>query len=279
MTAVRYATHVSTFSPDWFQNALILYDICWSMTAALIHLCAGSQKQKEPYIWTLADEAVRLNGLNRILTTRFKVLFQIYNGDRVGHPSGELDWLDEQVKTLPLLGIHPLCSQDECRCFHDDRASIQNPVSVPFSLAFSLIVLPMTDLILHLQRYTQGGQQLPARVNKHLSAIQYLSESETALKQLQMTLIARTAAHLDCNGEMQDLSRKLDEYLHDWYPISSHPTAYETKRTHAQNDFYVISCPELHPLPAGTLFEGLVDTLVEGNELQVRFANSPSDRT
>lgn len=105
------------------------------------------------------------------------------------------------------------------------------------------------------QHLTHGGQELPTRVRKYISVAQYLDGSQSALKQLQLTLEERASALLDCNGELKNLSRKLEEYLQDWYP-SAYPAAYESKGICIKDDFYVIGCPELHPLPAKDILDG-----------------------
>lgn len=106
------------------------------------------------------------------------------------------------------------------------------------------------------QHLTHGGQDLPACVKRYISVAQYLDGSQGALKQLQLSLEERASALLDCNGELKDLSNKLEEYLQDWYP-SAYPVGYEGKGISTKDDFYVIGCPELHPLPAKEILDGL----------------------
>lgn len=108
------------------------------------------------------------------------------------------------------------------------------------------------------QHLTHGGQDLSTYVKNYLSIAHYLDGSQTALKQLQLILEERASALLDCNGEIKDLSHKLEEYLQDWYP-SAYPVAYESKGISTKDDFYVIGCPELHPLPAKEILEETVD--------------------
>jgi hypothetical protein len=90
------------------------------------------------------------------------------------------------------------------------------------------------------------------------------------LKQLRLTLDARTAALSDCNGELKTLSQKISDYTNDWCPGSSYAMAYGSKHVHIPDDFYVINCPELHPLPAKNLYDGLSNETIEGRKLQVR---------
>lgn len=127
--AARIAT--SSSSPDWFYNALVLYDIYWSTVAALIQLCADSQTRQELYEWTLPDGTLRLKALNLILTSRLELVNQIYNHKTARNPSAADPWPDDQMRSLLLLGIHPSCAQDQCLCFNDDRATIQNLVCHP----------------------------------------------------------------------------------------------------------------------------------------------------
>lgn len=134
--AAQIATCVSSSSPDWFQNALILYDIYWSTVAALIQLCVDSRNRQEVHEWTLPDDTLRLKNLNLILTTRLELLDQIYNHDSLRGQSGDEQWPSEQTRSLLLLGIHPSCSQDQCLCFNDDRATIQNVVRNPLCYVF-----------------------------------------------------------------------------------------------------------------------------------------------
>lgn len=75
---------------------------------------------------------------------------------------------------------------------------------------------------------------------------------------------------MDCNGELKDLSNKLEEYLQDWYP-SAYPVGYEGKGISAKDDFYVIGCPELHPLPAKEILDGLREKCFDiGGQKKVR---------
>lgn len=119
------------------------------------------------------------------------------------------------------------------------------------------------------QHLTHGGQELPTRVKRYLSVAQYLEGSQSALKQLQLTLEERKSALLDCNGELKDLSHKFEEYLQDWYP-SAYPMAYESKGISIKDDFYVIGCPELHPLPAKEILDGLLEECVDVEKQKVR---------
>lgn len=135
--AAQRATCVSSSSADWFHNALVVYDIYWSTVAALIQLCVDSQNRQELNEWTLPDDTLRLKTLNIILTTRLELLNQIYNREKPHNPSGVDQWPDEQMRSLLLLGIHPSCSQDQCLCFNDDRATIQNLVCNPPCHIFS----------------------------------------------------------------------------------------------------------------------------------------------
>lgn len=119
------------------------------------------------------------------------------------------------------------------------------------------------------QHLTHGGQELPNCVKKYISVGQYLDGSQNALKQLQLTLEERESALLDCNGELKDLSHKLEEYLQDWYP-SAYPVAYKSKDISIKDDFYIVGCPELHPLPAKELFGGLLSECVDVERQRVR---------
>ena len=126
--AAQIATCVTSSSPDWFQNALILYDIYWSTIAASIQLCVDSRNRQGTDEWNLPDDKLRLKNLNLILTMRLELLNQIYNHDSPRSQSGDEQWPSEQMRSLLLLGMHPSCSQDQCLCFDDDRATIQNIV-------------------------------------------------------------------------------------------------------------------------------------------------------
>lgn len=106
-------------------------------------------------------------------------------------------------------------------------------------------------------------------MKRYLSVAQYLEGLQSALKQLQLTLEERTSALLDCNGELKDLSHKLEEYLQDWYP-SAYPTAYESKGISIKDDFYVVGCPELHPLPGKDILDGLLEDCVDVERQKVR---------
>lgn len=106
-------------------------------------------------------------------------------------------------------------------------------------------------------------------MKKYLLAAQYLDESQSALKQLQLTLEERASALLDCNGELKDLSHKLEEYLQDWYP-SAYPVSYESKGISIKDEFYVIGCPELHPLPAKDILDGILSGCVNVERQTVR---------
>lgn len=113
---------------DWFENALILYDIYWSTVAALIQLHADFQERKELYRWTTADEFEKKNELTTILTTRLNILNQIYNNNDPRCPSEDDQWINEQMKTVLLLGTHPSCSQDQCLCFSDVKLDMNDLV-------------------------------------------------------------------------------------------------------------------------------------------------------
>ena len=119
------------------------------------------------------------------------------------------------------------------------------------------------------QHLTHGGHELSSRVQRYISVAQYLDGSQSALKQLQLTLEERASALLDCNGELRDLSQKLEEYLQDWYP-SVYPVAYECKGISIKDDFYIIGCPELHPLPAKEMLDGLLDECIDVGRQRVR---------
>lgn len=128
--AARNARCLSSSFPDWFQNALTLYDIYWSTLSALIQLCVDSQKRKDPYHWTSADELARQNGLNDIMATRFKLLNQIYSIDSPRGAREDDEWIHEQMKSVLLLGNSPICSQDKCLCFDDSRLVIERLVRI-----------------------------------------------------------------------------------------------------------------------------------------------------
>lgn len=119
------------------------------------------------------------------------------------------------------------------------------------------------------QHLTHGGQELSVGVKRYLPVAQYLDGLQSALKQLQLTLEERTSALLDCNGEIKDLSHKLEEYLQEWYP-SAYSMAYESKGISIKDDFYVVRCPELHPLPAKDISDGLVEDCVHVERQKVR---------
>lgn len=141
--AAQIATSPSSRSPDWFHNALVLYDVYWSTVAALIQLCVDSQNQQEVHEWTLPYDTQRRKTLNLILTARVELLNRIYNRNRPFSPSADDQWPVEQMRSLLLLGMHPSCSQDQCLCFNDDRATIQNLVCSPL-----YCVLPCSKLLL-----------------------------------------------------------------------------------------------------------------------------------
>ena len=132
MIAARNARCLSSSSPDWFQNALTLYDITWSTAAALIQLIMDTHQRKEMYIWTATDEFERKNDLNAILATRFAVLNQIYCYNYPRRPR-EDEWMNEPMKILLLSGFRPSCSQDQCLCFDNDQLDIDNLVFHPFN--------------------------------------------------------------------------------------------------------------------------------------------------
>lgn len=104
-------------------------------------------------------------------------------------------------------------------------------------------------------------------MNRSVSSLQYLDELENALNQFHHCLGSRAAALLDCNGEIEDLSRKLEGYLEEWCP-SVYPLAYDGKSLPVQ-DFYVIACPELHAIPAKDLYNGFVEAFVGEERRQV----------
>lgn len=142
VVAARNARCLSSSSPDWFQNALVLYDIYWSTIAALIQLFADCQKRKELYTWTNVDEFGRQNDLNAILATRFNLLNQIYSYNNPRCQSEDDEWINEQMKSVLLLGIHPSCSQDQCLCFGGDQLDIDNLVLYPFNFVFPWLFSP-----------------------------------------------------------------------------------------------------------------------------------------
>lgn len=120
----------STYSgaSDWFENALILYDIYWSTLAAMIQLHADFQERKEIYRWTTADEFEKKNEFISLLTTRFNILNQIYNNNDPRCSSEDDQWINEQMKTVLLLGTHPSCSKDQCLCFNDVKHDMNDLV-------------------------------------------------------------------------------------------------------------------------------------------------------
>ena len=127
-SAAKITTGDSSRSPDWFYNALVLYDIHWSTVAALIQLCVDSQNRHEVHEWALPDDTLWLKSLNLIFTTRLELLNRMYSHDNPCSPSRDDQWPVEQMRSLLLLGIHPSCSEDQCLCFNDDRTTIQNLV-------------------------------------------------------------------------------------------------------------------------------------------------------
>lgn len=94
----------------------------------MIQLCMDVRKRKLFGRWSLPDEAVRLNDLHLILTTRFKMQYEIFG--ETSAPRERAVETQGQMKALLCSELLSSCALDQCSCLGDDRQAIQNMVRV-----------------------------------------------------------------------------------------------------------------------------------------------------
>lgn len=87
-----------------------------------------SKKRRKSQQWSLADEVVRLNDLQSILTARFQLQYQLYNTPTRLSFSEDERGRNQQMKVLLGSGLPPACMQDQCKCLSDDGAAVENLV-------------------------------------------------------------------------------------------------------------------------------------------------------
>ncbi|KAI9893088.1 MAG: hypothetical protein M1814_000635 [Vezdaea aestivalis] len=229
--ALGIATQQVTPVPDWFRKVLVLYDLCWSTTAALIQLCVDVQTTLALSDWTRNNEVVRNSDLNEILTTRFRILRQIYMNNMGGN-TGEDHWCNEQIRHLLVFGLQRKCIQSECDCSNYQASRTPCPI------------LSAEERVL--------GETIQTYSPRH----RLFNETEQSLRRFSKTLEARNSALLDCNGELAMIAHSLNQYLQDWCSQSV-PNKLNTdaKDTPPAEDTYVMSCPQLHPVSANSLID------------------------
>ena len=123
--AIQRALHTSPIAQGWLRDVLILYDVVWSTTAALIRLCMITDERKRRGQWSLSDEASRLNDLQSFLSTRFQVQNLIFNTPRPASLSEDERWADVQLKALLLSELRLTCILHQCECLGKDRAPVE----------------------------------------------------------------------------------------------------------------------------------------------------------
>ena len=81
---------------------------------------------------------------------------------------------------------------------------------------------------------------------------------DQSLPLLANTLKSRKEDLWDCNGEISDLSDRLDEHIDAWYSERSSISLMNNDSRHARRSAYIVLCPNLHPIPYDIL-KGLIE--------------------
>ena len=126
MTAAQQIHTLAFQSQTWFHDCLVLYDVYWSTTAALVQICLmrkHRQETKEP--WSTKDKARELNYLRLILTARFQIQKHVFDG--VGIERGTA-WTAGQLESLLDHGLCATCAKDHCKCFDYHSVVLQDLV-------------------------------------------------------------------------------------------------------------------------------------------------------
>jgi hypothetical protein len=134
---------VSLHSANWFHDCLVLYDLQWSTTAALIQLCAARRRRQETKTgWSEVDQARELSDFRLVLATRFQLQQQILYA--VGMRT-TAHWTAEQLRTLLCQDLCAACAEDRCQCFQGDWSVIEDLVRPPLGF---LCFLELTSYVI-----------------------------------------------------------------------------------------------------------------------------------
>jgi hypothetical protein len=123
--AIQRALYTSPIAQGWLRGVLVLYDIVWGTTAALIRLCMITDERKRTGQWSLSDEASRLNDLHSFLSARFRIQNLIFNTPGPANLSEDERWADIQLKTLLLSELRTTCILHQCECLGKDRVPVE----------------------------------------------------------------------------------------------------------------------------------------------------------
>ena len=126
MDATQQIHKLAFQSQTWFHDCLVLHDVYWSTTAALVQICLmRKQRQETKELWSTEDKAREFNNLRLILTARFQIQKHAFDG--VGMEIGTA-WTAEQLESLLGQGLCATCAKDHCKCFDYHSPVLQDLV-------------------------------------------------------------------------------------------------------------------------------------------------------
>ena len=100
------------------------------------------------------------------------------------------------------------------------------------------------------------SKEASENIHRHFEKILHL-EVEPALKSLQLTLEARHAILPDPGKELIAFSRKLVDFTNEWCPGVLKGLGHDSRTVITPDDTFIMSCPELHPVPGNILLPSL----------------------
>ncbi|CAG8953761.1 hypothetical protein HYFRA_00006652 [Hymenoscyphus fraxineus] len=226
--AVRRTMGPTQSLTDWFHNALVLYDTFWATNAATIQFCLNAQVRRESGRWSFAEEALLATNSNHILTPHLAMLDHLYQDSPKDTSPGTVEWAREQIKSLVCLSICTPCFKHECKCMSDNPSSLQD---------------------LWLRR---GGTQTLTNIDQYIPRNHTL-EMKDILMQIRVDLESRNAMVPDLNRELRLIYERILNDTQEWCPGSATSKLEESRDGHCIDDVYILSCSELHTVPAGEL--------------------------
>ena len=234
-------------TPDWSYDFWILYDISWSLSAALIQLYLD---------WT-RDPARRkyFDHLQELTRTQRSIFNQLISG---------VEHSDYMIRMSSIAGHFPLCLHHRCTCFQDAFnvevlfTSLSNHLSPSSVVELTYIKhSPSSD--------SEGGTSISPIIAIQTMLIDSIHSVLDMLNQ-------RERAHCDCNRDLQDLAyvKTRATKTEIWYMNES-----ESAKSNSNGDedfqetFYIVSCPELHVISYEDL-SGLIEASPMETGMRVR---------
>ncbi|KAH0565199.1 hypothetical protein GP486_001415, partial [Trichoglossum hirsutum] len=214
--------------PNWLRSYWVLFDIAWTTEAALIQLCVNSAKKQKG---TKVDSPTS-DDIDNLRVTQEGIWNMI-----LGLPAAMKDDWQSTVRNSIAMTVLAYCFKEDCECFAPLRAQ------------------PVRQLYPQATTSRQSSPTGDHRLRRPITEASLLLDE--SLVSLAAALSSRKEELRDCNGELRDLSKSLDDYIDDWYSDASSIGPPDHDSRSARREAYIIPCEKLHPIPYDTL-NGLI---------------------